>query len=594
MRMPPPRHAVGRTYPSDATTSMVLPKLIAGYGWSNIGVMHVNDDYANNYARGMRDNSPTFGVTVVATASYTTNAPSTYAPAVQSLKQVGVNIVVLVAWDQDLPQIMKEAKAIGMWGQGYAWIAADAASVESSFQSGINNWGMTATESAAMLDGMLNFYASPEASAGYARFSADWATRTAAECPNPLFNATEDLFATAPWNVAAYAYDCVITFAMAMSAAVDPSDGNEVAAKFREVTFNGATGGVVFDSASDRESTSISYVLYNWVASGATCTGHYAGTITLNTDLAPATGFIITWHESSTQPVDVLTLGTCPAGHVREMSTGVPQCVPLPVTIVRLGLLLPMFGTMAAGYTALSWSPRVGAYQALREMNDKADGVADDLLPNTQLRFAYGDSKCNSATTLQATLQLTTQAFQGSGVSAIIGAGCSEASEMAAQVAQGSSVPIVSPSSQSPSLSNGRAYPYFLRTVREATAALYSDLPLHYQRPELRVTLRGYMSSHPFLAERTRILLCVNSIGRVDHRRHGRHPGESAAVLDRVARLVDRHVRNWRCECVQHCRRHSWGDAPCRHQVRRRLKRLNVRGFATSALRLEGGRALLP
>eukprot|EP00966_Prymnesium_polylepis_P059395 1376511-Prymnesium_polylepis.1 len=66
--MPPPRHAVGRTHPSDATTSMVLPKLIASYGWSNIGVMHANDDYANNYARGMRDNSPAFGVTVVATA----------------------------------------------------------------------------------------------------------------------------------------------------------------------------------------------------------------------------------------------------------------------------------------------------------------------------------------------------------------------------------------------------------------------------------------------------------------------------------------------------------------------------------------------
>eukprot|EP00966_Prymnesium_polylepis_P288404 6661724-Prymnesium_polylepis.1 len=61
----------------------------------------------------MRDNSPAFGVTVVATASYTTNTPSTYAPAVQIIKQTGVNIVVLVAWDQDLPQIMKEAKALG-------------------------------------------------------------------------------------------------------------------------------------------------------------------------------------------------------------------------------------------------------------------------------------------------------------------------------------------------------------------------------------------------------------------------------------------------------------------------------------------------
>eukprot|EP00966_Prymnesium_polylepis_P030176 701419-Prymnesium_polylepis.1 len=147
-----------------------------------------------------------------------------------------------------------------MWGQGYAWISSDASSVDSSFQAGINNFGMTATESASLLDGMLNFYASPEASAGYARFSADWATHTATECPNPLFTATDSLFTTAPWNVAAYAYDCVMTLAMAMSAAVDPSDGAEVAAKFREVAFNGATGGVVFDGASDRAESSISFV----------------------------------------------------------------------------------------------------------------------------------------------------------------------------------------------------------------------------------------------------------------------------------------------------------------------------------------------
>ena len=178
-----------------------------------------------------------------------------------------------------------------------------------------------------------------------------------------------------------------------------------------------------------------------------------------------------------------------------------PPPSPPPTVLVpevQLGVLLPMFGTKAAGYSALSWSPRVGAYQALREMNDKTDGVADDLLPNTQLRLAYRDPKCDSATTLQATLQLTTQAFQGSGVSAIIGAGCSGASEMAAQVARGSSVPILSPSSTSPALSNGQAYPYFLRTVREATAALYSTSPLRYQTLELRATLKRARCPHTF------------------------------------------------------------------------------------------------
>ena len=36
--------------------------------------------------------------------------------------------------------------------------------------------GIPAEETAQLLNGMLNFYGSPEASAGYARFQADWPT----------------------------------------------------------------------------------------------------------------------------------------------------------------------------------------------------------------------------------------------------------------------------------------------------------------------------------------------------------------------------------------------------------------------------------
>ena len=48
------------------------------------------------------------------------------------------------------------------------------------------------------------------------------------------------------------------------------------------------------------------------------------------------------------------------------------------LNVVRLGMLLPMFGTEdSSGARALAWSPRLGVYQALRELNNKTDGVAD-------------------------------------------------------------------------------------------------------------------------------------------------------------------------------------------------------------------------
>ena len=52
-----------------------------------------------------------------------------------------------------------------------------------------------------------------------------------------------------------------------------------------------------------------------------------------------------------------------------------PQQAPPRITVVRVGVLLPMFGTEAAGHSFFSWSPRVGVHQALRELNNKSDGV---------------------------------------------------------------------------------------------------------------------------------------------------------------------------------------------------------------------------
>lgn len=177
-----------------------------------------------------------------------------------------------------------------------------------------------------------------------------------------------------------------------------------------------------------------------------------------------------------------------------------------PPSDVRLGVLLPMFTTdkCGSGYCYSPWSPRVGVYQAVRELNNKSDGIADELLPNTTLRVAYRDSKCDAATGLLSAIELTRDAFNGSGVHAIVGAGCSDASKNAAQVAAGSRVPIVSPTSTSPSLSAGRSYPYFL------CASLRLEPSNSRLAPNLRLTRSGPISAQAH-----------DPLGRVRRRSHG-------------------------------------------------------------------------
>ena len=54
-----------------------------------------------------------------------------------------------------------------------------------------------------------------------------------------------------------------------------------------------------------------------------------------------------------------------------------------------------------------------------------ATGVADDVLPNTQLLFSHRYSDCDGAQALREALHLVGEAFGTEGVVAIIGNGCS-------------------------------------------------------------------------------------------------------------------------------------------------------------------------
>ena len=60
-----------------------------------------------------------------------------------------------------------------------------------------------------------------------------------------------------------------------------------------------------------------------------------------------------------------------------------PEVAPPRVTTVRLGVLLPMFGTQSTGSpdlaglrinSSVAGTSRVGVYQALREIENKSDG----------------------------------------------------------------------------------------------------------------------------------------------------------------------------------------------------------------------------
>ncbi|KAL1502937.1 hypothetical protein AB1Y20_011008 [Prymnesium parvum] len=144
-----------------------------------------------------------------------------------------------------------------------------------------------------------------------------------------------------------------------------------------------------------------------------------------------------------------------------------PAAWAAAVPEVRLGGLFPMFKAERDAFQLdLAGVRRFAAFQlALREINNKSDGLADQLLPRTRLLFTWRDSQRSDAASVEGAFELTRSAFGGAGVHAIVGAASSGPSIAAALVAGRAEVPQVSYASTSALLSDGRAYPYFLRTA---------------------------------------------------------------------------------------------------------------------------------
>ena len=58
---------------------------------------------------------------------------------------------------------------------------------------------------------------------------------------------------------------------------------------------------------------------------------------------------------------------------------------------------------------------------AVREINNKTDGLYDDILPNVIVKLAIRDSRITFSNTVLQTLDMTNNAFKPPGVHAIVG-----------------------------------------------------------------------------------------------------------------------------------------------------------------------------
>ena len=127
--------------------------------------------------------------------------------ATRAIRERGYTVMVLVAFQDDLPAVLHLANYNRLVSDRHAWFVADGASI---VQGLISNPAATSSDDRAeyrLLAGMMSWEA---ATRGLPRLQAVWDTLNPQACANPLFTVPARHFGGAALNpVAAYAYDGV-------------------------------------------------------------------------------------------------------------------------------------------------------------------------------------------------------------------------------------------------------------------------------------------------------------------------------------------------------------------------------------------------
>ena len=90
---------------------------------------------------------------------------------------------------------------------------------------------------------------------------------------------------------------------------------------------------------------------------------------------------------------------------------------------------------------SLGCQRRAGFLQAVKDMNNKTDGINDDILPNVVVKMAVRDSHVTFSNTVVQTLDMTNSRFLPHGVHAVIGAAIDSVSEAMAGILAGVDLP---------------------------------------------------------------------------------------------------------------------------------------------------------
>ena len=155
----------------------------------------------------------------------------------------------------------------------------------------------------------------------------------------------------------------------------------------------------------------------------------------------------------------------------------------IPPSVLYVGGIGPKFTTSdtvnVAGTHAIA-----AIVMAIREINNRSDGIADKILPNTTIKYAFRFPRQNYIEALNAAQDLANTVFNGKGIVGLIGTSSTASTQATAQVFAYTSynVPQVAYGATASTLGHKDTYPYVLRTCASDAyeGKVLADIVYHY------------------------------------------------------------------------------------------------------------------
>lgn len=465
-----------RTPPSDAFQAAGMVELIKEFGWTRVATMSGLDSYSVYGIEEFNKYATIAGLTVLASQSFNKDQVD-FSSEIAALEASQARIVIIFSTAKDAGNLLSQMHTAEVGGPDFVLIGSDAVSkADTTTQMTAN--GLTNAEVDYMMKGYLGFIpgAVDATWAPKSAFETAWtsqaSTRTGATCSTEtdangkvVFDRQSDTLAVGvnttlaaldpdfycigfdpyvqPINsYAYYAYDAAYTIAYALHDMIEINGwtsftGLELLDYMKGMEFNGATGRVGYDAVTGDRNLGVFYNILN-----------YQSTALGFVDVASWTpGQNVTWTGYNS-----IVWSTGEIGGANAPADQVPA-----TAYIKVGALFPTIKTDRASYARDgSGIERLHAFIiALNEVNDSTT-----LLPNSKLVWAFEDSQRDEGSAFFGASQLGQW-----GAKAVVGAASSGPTGNAALVFKQYSVPQISYSATSPSLSDFVTYPYFFRTV---------------------------------------------------------------------------------------------------------------------------------